>query len=251
MTKYRMRIQYLGTDYSGWQVQKGRLTVQGAIQDALERIAGRRVSVVGSGRTDSGVHARGQVAHFRLEEPIPPARLFNALNGILPWDIRIMRLVPVAARFHAQRDATRKRYEYKIYNGPVVSPFLKSQVLQVRAPLDFKEMREAASLLEGCHDFKGFAAASSRVRDYRRRVFVSRLAKRGRVLTYRVEGDGFLHHMVRNIVGTLIEIGRGRRPVEDMALILRSRDRRMAGPTVSPDGLCLVKVWYEGTGPAR
>ncbi len=245
MTKYSMRIQYVGTGYSGWQVQKGRATVQGAIEDALERIAGRRVSVVGSGRTDSGVHARGQVAHFRLEQPIPVARLLNALNGILPWDIRIMRLSPATPGFHAQRDASRKRYEYKIYNGPVVSPFLRSQVLQVRSRLDFNRMRQAALLLEGRHDFKGFAAASTRVRDYHRRVFLSRLGKRGRMLTYRVDGDGFLHHMVRNIVGTLIEIGRGRRPVEDILEILRSGDRRMAGPTAPPDGLCLVKVWYK------
>lgn len=244
MTKYRALLHYAGTRYSGWQAQKNQTTVQGEIQQALERICRERVSVVASGRTDAGVHARGQTAHFRLSESMPADLLLRALNGVLPGDIRVMRLGLAADDFHAQKQALKKRYEYRIYNGPVLSPFLRGFVLHVRAKLDFDAMAEAAALLPGRRDFKAFAAASSSVVDFHRRVFLSRMIRRGRLWTYRIEGDGFLRHMVRNIVGTLLEAGRGRLSPQRITEILASRDRRRAGPTAPPEGLMLTKVWY-------
>jgi tRNA pseudouridine38-40 synthase len=244
MIKYRSTIQYLGTRYAGWQSQKNQPTIQATIQAAIERVTREVVSVVGAGRTDAGVHALGQVAHFRLENPVEPFRLQRALNGVLPGDVRIIRLTTTRPSFHAQKDAVKKRYSYRFYNGPVLSPFLSGSVYHVLSPLDPDRMREAAEGLLGRRDFKAFAAASSTVRDHHRTVFLSRLAAHGRHLRYDIEADGFLHHMVRNIVGTLLQIGTGKRPPSDIFDILASRDRRRAGPTAPPQGLFLVRVWY-------
>lgn len=244
MTKYKLTIQYLGTRYSGWQIQNDKPTIQGTIKQALLQLTGQTVSVVGAGRTDSGVHALGQVAHIRLPTEMQTGRLQRALNGILPWDIRIISAQPAPADFHAQKSAVRKRYLYRVYNGKVLSPFLSGCVHQVVGPLQVEAMSEAAKLIVGRHDFKGFAAAASSVRDYHRTVLSSRLVKKGRHVRYMIEADGFLHHMVRNIVGTLLQIGGGKRSASDMTRILESRDRRNAGPTAPPQGLYLVKVWY-------
>ncbi len=246
MQKYRMLLQYLGTRYAGWQVQKNRLTIQQLIQEAISQVTRETVSVVASGRTDAGVHALGQVAHFRLQDARPVERLAKALNGVLPPDVRVLRLRIAPPQFHAQKDARRKRYCYRIYNGPVLSPFLHGRIFHARLLLDAERMRQAGKILRGRHDFSGFASSRSRVADKRRTVFRSDLLQRGHYLDYRIEGDGFLHHMVRNIVGTLLEIGRDRRPVQDMQRILEAGDRRLAGPTAAPWGLYLVRVWYAG-----
>ncbi|RPJ84898.1 MAG: tRNA pseudouridine(38-40) synthase TruA [Acidobacteria bacterium] len=244
MIKYKLIIQYLGTRYSGWQIQSNKRTIQGTIKEALLQLTGETVSVVGAGRTDSGVHALGQVAHIRLEKQMEAARLHRALNGILPRDIRIASARIASPDFHAQKSAIRKRYLYRIYNGPVLSPFLSGCVHQVIHPLQVRAMSDAAEMIVGRHDFKGFAAAASAVRDHHRTVLVSRLVSKGRDLRYVIEADGFLHHMVRNIMGTLLQIGSGKRAASDMMRILESRDRRNAGPTAPPQGLYLVKVWY-------
>jgi len=244
MTKYKLTIQYNGARYSGWQIQAGRTTVQGTIRQALERLTGQAISVVGAGRTDSGVHALGQVAHIRLDEAMDPARLQRALNGLLPWDIRILAARRVSAAFHAQKHALRKLYAYRIFNGPILSPFLRGRVCQVRQPLAVEKMKQAARLLVGRRDFSGFAAASSSVRDHHRTILRSEVIARGALLRYEVEADGFLHHMVRNIAGTLLEVGSGRREPEDMLRILESRDRRRAGRTAPAEGLYLVRIWY-------
>ena len=242
--KYKLTLQYDGTRYAGWQIQRDRPTVQGLLREAVTTIAGEEVSVVGAGRTDSGVHAVQQVAHLVLSQPMLPLRLLQSLNGILPWDVRVLRVNRVSADFHAQRDARRKRYEYRIWNGPVLPPFLHGRILHLRSALNALSMRSAADSLCGAHDFSGFAASTTRVKSKTRTVFLSEVVKRGRTLLYRVEADGFLHHMVRNIVGTLIQIGRGKRPPNDMERILRSRDRRLAGPTAPAEGLFLMRVWY-------
>jgi tRNA pseudouridine38-40 synthase len=244
MTKYKLLIEYQGTRYSGWQIQNNKRTIQGTIKDALSQLTGETVSVVGAGRTDAGVHALGQVAHIRLEKQLDARRLLRALNGILPRDIRIVSARTAPPDFHAQKSALRKRYLYRIYNGPVLSPFLSGCVYHVIPPLQVQAMSEAAEMIVGRHDFKGFAAAAATVRDHHRTVLVSRLVAKGRHLRYVVEADGFLHHMVRNIMGTLLQIGSGKRPASDMIRILESRDRRNAGPTAPPQGLYLVKVWY-------
>jgi len=243
-TKDKATLKYVGTRYAGWQIQKNQKTIQGQLRDALSTVAGQPVSVIGTGRTDAGVHAMAQVAHFVLPERTPRKRLIRSLNGILPWDIRVMSLRPVASSFHAQKDATRKRYEYRIYTGPTLSPFLHGYVFHVRHPLDLPAMQEAARQLCDTHDFTGFAAASTQVKSRTRHVYLSQIQKRGYHVTYRVEANGFLHHMVRNMVGTLLQIGCGKRPPGDIRKILQSKNRKKAGPTAPPQGLYLMKIWH-------
>ena len=244
MEKYKAVLQYVGTQYAGWQIQKDQKTIQGQLREALHRVCRERVSVVGAGRTDSGVHALKQVAHFRLTDPVHTQQATRALNGVLPWDIRVLRISSVSEEFHAQRNALKKRYQYRIYNGTVLSPFLRGLVYHVTPRLDIQAMREGAALLLHSHDFSGFSAASTTVKNKVRTIYLSRLLKRGHHLTYQVEANGFLHHMVRNIVGTLLEIGRGKRPPLDVVQILRSKNRRLAGPTAQAHGLYLANIWY-------
>ena len=244
MTTYRITLQYIGTRYAGWQIQKDRQTVQGCLVDALRQMTGKTVSVVGAGRTDSGVHAMRQSAHFRLPNTISTAKLKPSLNGILPWDIRVLRVEHVDSNFHAQRNALKKRYEYRIYNGRVLSPFLRGYVHHVTAPLDLEAMQESAQYLRGSRDFSSFAATSTTVRSRTRTVSLSRILHRGHHIRYQVESDGFLHHMVRNLVGTLLEIGLHRMNSSDLVGILKSKDRRTAGPTAPPHGLFLMRVYY-------
>ena len=244
MTKYKVVVQYLSAGYSGWQVQKDLPTIGGTIEAVLSRLTGESPAVVGSGRTDAGVHALGQVAHFRLEKPCCSKRLLRSLNGLLPMNIRVLRLVTVPPSFHAQKDVLKKRYVYRIYNGPILSPFLHGRVYQVFPVLDFDRMQEAAESICGSHDFSGFAASTTRVKNRSRNVVLSSWRRKGRSLEYRIEGKGFLHHMVRNIVGTLVQVGLGKRPPESMLEILKAGDRRRAGPTAPAEGLYLAKVWY-------
>ena len=244
LTKYRLVVQYRSDGFSGWQVQKDRPTIGGTIEAALARITGETPSVVGAGRTDAGVHALGQVAHFRLRRSLPVDRLLKSLNGVLPSQIRVLRLSLASGAFHAQKDAQRKRYIYRVYNGPILSPFLEGRVRQVYRPLSLEAMQEASALIVGTHDFTGFTASASQVRNRVRTVFVSRWQRKGRHFSYRIEGDGFLHHMVRNLVGTMLQIGLRQRPARDMIMILESRDRRLAGPTAPAHGLFLAQVWY-------
>ena len=237
-------VQYRSDGYSGWQVQKNRPTIGGTVEAALARITGETVAVVGAGRTDAGVHALGQVAHFRLRRSRAADRLLKSLNGVLPAQIRVLRLSVAPAAFHAQKDAKRKRYVYRVYNGPILSPFLEGRAYQVYRPLSVEVMQQASGLIVGTHDFSGFTASASQVKSRIRTVYVSRWQRKGRHFSYRIEGDGFLHHMVRNLVGTMLQIGHGRRPARDMTMILESRDRRLAGPTAPPHGLFLAQVWY-------
>ncbi len=241
---YRATVQYLGTRYRGWQIQRNEPTIQGELTQVLSRLAGKPVSVIGSGRTDAGVHALGQVVCFRFprRESVPDLR--RAMNANLPWDIRVVSVRRVGAGFDAQMDARRKRYEYRIYNGRVLPPFLYGRVCHVPLPLDTQRMDRAARQVEGRHDFSGFAAASTTAKTRVREVYVSRVLRRGRLVVYRVEANGFLHHMVRNLAGTLLEIGLGRRPEDDLKCILEGRDRTCAGPTAEAQGLYLVRVWY-------
>jgi tRNA pseudouridine38-40 synthase len=242
--KYRITLQYLGTRYHGWQIQRRQITVQEVVKEALTRLAGEPVTPAGASRTDAGVHALGQVAHFYFPPRKTIADLRKALNAILPRDIRVVRLERVASDFHAQKNALRKRYDYQIYNGPVLPPFLYGRVCHIIHPLDFERMQSSAELLLGTRDFSGFAASTTTTENRVRHVSYSEIRKHGRKLRYRVEADGFLHHMVRNIAGTLLEIGLHKRSPSDINRIIASGDRTIAGATAPPEGLYLVRIWY-------
>ena len=260
MRNLRLCIAYDGTDFSGWQRQPSQPTVQGCIEAALEKTLGSPAAVTGSGRTDAGVHAAGQVANFHTENPIPCPSLMQALNHTLPSSIRVLEAREAASDFHARYDARAKIYRYRILQAAVCPPFLARFVHHAARPLDRFRMERAARLIEGTHDFTSFAAknsepcgteqrggsGSSRGKSNVRTVFSSRVIWRPRtsLLIYEIRGSGFLRHMVRNVVGTLIETGSGGREPGDILRLIEARDRSAAGPTAPARGLCLVKVEY-------
>lgn len=242
--KYRIELQYLGTNYSGWQIQPYQTTVQESLSNGLSQLAGRRISVTGASRTDSGVHALQQVAHFEFPEKDSIPDLRKTLNAVLPWDIRVTDVAEADPGFHARKWATRKRYEYHFYRGEVFPPFLHNLALHLAPGFDQEAASEAASALLGTHDFTSFTGSGTSVVDKVRTISVSKFKNKGDQLIYRIEANGFLLHMVRNIVGTLMEIGRGRIPPGAIPSILGALDRGKAGPTAPPHGLFLAKIWY-------
>jgi tRNA pseudouridine38-40 synthase len=247
MRTFKVTIAYDGTNFAGWQMQAGPRTVQGVIEEALRPIEERRVIVHAAGRTDAGVHAAGQVISFALSSSIACDALQRALNVRLPDDVRVMRVETAADDFNARFEARLKTYHYAIYNGPVVPPPLRHFVWHVTQPLDVDAMNDAAAVLLGAHDFAAFQAAGGDVLSTRREILTARVVRRDDGLVFEVTGTGFLRHMVRNIVGTLVEIGRGRRPVSDMRQVLESLDRSRASPTAPPEGLTLWSVEYAET----
>ncbi len=256
MRTFKLTLAYDGTDYVGWQRQASGTSIQGCLEAALADIAGVAVPVVGAGRTDAGVHALGQVAGVRLGVRIGPEALARAVNAKLPPDIRVVGTAEAADTFHARFDAVAKSYRYRLLHGPVMSPFLRRYAWHVREPLDAGAMAEAGRTLVGEHDFAAFQAAGSGVRTTVRTVFeltvrpVPPPAAAGAeaggtgMTVVEVRGSGFLRHMVRTIVGTLAEVGRGRRDPEDVGRVLRSGDRGAAGPTAPARGLFLTGVEY-------
>jgi tRNA pseudouridine38-40 synthase len=258
---WKLTLAYDGSDFQGWQVQPECATVQGTLADALERVTGERVLPQGSGRTDTGVHAEGQVASCQLLSAIPAENLQRALNRILPVSIRVMRVEPVDANFHARHSTRRKTYEYRVYRGAICPPTLARYVHAMPWSLDVTAMNAAAQFIVGEHDFTSFAATEGDVatrnrqlppeqRNFARRIYSSSWEERDcKLLVYRVEGSGFLHHMVRNLVGTFLDVGRGRRSAASIPDILAARDRSAAGPTAPPTGLFLVNVVYEDSAP--
>lgn len=243
-----LRIAYDGTDFHGWQVQPQRTTIQGTLAAAFKELCGETVQVCGAGRTDAGVHAEEQAANVRLQAPIPCENLVRALNDHLPESIRILSVQEAPLEFHARRDARSKIYRYRMYRGSVCPPRLARYVFPFRYPLDETSMKEAARLYEGTWDFRPFASAdASNAREEKntiRTVFSSRLERQNEELRYTVEGSGFLYHMVRNMVGALIEIGRKR--VEPAAIreLLASGKGPCPGSTAAARGLTLVRVNY-------
>jgi tRNA pseudouridine38-40 synthase len=276
MRNIRLTVAYDGTDFHGWQRQPGLPTIQACVETAIERVTGAPAHLWGSGRTDAGVHALSQVANFKTECPIPCENLVKALNNLVPPTVRIKEAREVPASFHARYNVRSKTYRYRILQAPICSPFLWRFVCHHPSPLDYGAMAGAARLVEGQHDFTSFAAASgeetgvrsqksgARMTDHEeaatgrgpasggketemvRTIYSSRLIRRPTtsMLLYEVRGNGFLHHMVRNIVGTLMEVGRGKLVPADVTRILAARDRAQAGPTAPAQGLCLVKVEY-------
>jgi len=272
---WRVTLAYDGTDFSGWQVQPGELTIQGELQAALGKITGESPLPQGSGRTDAGVHALAQVASFALQAPIPEENLQRALNRILPSSIRVLETRTVRSSFHARHSAVAKTYEYRIFRGKVCPPFLSRYVLDCRWLMDFEALQQSAKFFVGEHDFLSFAAtdpdlgsralesdgdpapgpiprlrfqverpAPGTVRTIFSSTWEERQSAAGDLLVYRVRGNGFLHHMVRNLVGTMLDAGRGHLELSEIPAILAARSRSAAGPTAPARGLFLHSVEY-------
>jgi len=246
----KITLAYDGADFCGWQVQPERRTIQGTLADAIERVTGERVLPQGSGRTDAGVHALAQVASCAIASPIPARNLVKALNDVLPTEIRILSAEEAADGFHARHAATGKTYRYRLYRGEICPPHLARYVSHYPFPLDEARIEEGAALVEGEHDFTSFAAVDpERGKDDEevsavRKIVSSRWERQGDEFVYTVEGNGFLHHMVRNLVGTFLLVGKGTIAPADLPHITEQRQRSAAGPTAPASGLWLVSVKY-------
>ncbi len=245
----RLTISYRGTSYAGWQRQTNALAVQQVVEEALATLLRTTVQIHAAGRTDAGVHARGQTAHLRLDKPFPEKGLVHGTNHLLPSDIRLLAAHRMPEGFHARKSALAKEYLYRLYRGPVVPPLDAPFVMNVRRELDVAAMRRAISFLPGRHDFTAFAAAGGAHGQPYRRIFAATIddsvAERpGRELRLRFTGDGFLRGMVRAMVGTLVEVGSGRRTPDSVAELLTGRPRADAGPSAAAEGLVLERVIY-------
>lgn len=244
----KLTASYDGTAYGGWQRQDNSDTIQARLEAALAEVEGRRVTVHGAGRTDAGVHALGQVASFTLVHPIETPTLVRALNSKLPSDIRVLSVVEVDQTFHAQYAAKNKRYRYRIDHAAIASPLECRYAWHVPEALDIHRMAAAGATLVGRHDFAAFQTGASEagVLSTVRTIFDLRVTEESeRLVEVEVEGSGFLRYMVRTIVGTLVEVGMGRRAADDMAAVLASQTRSRAGPTAPAHGLFLVHVDYQ------
>jgi tRNA pseudouridine38-40 synthase len=272
MQTWKLTLAYDGSDFRGWQVQPGEVTIQGELQQALGRITGESPLPQGSGRTDAGVHALAQVASFALQAPIPPGNLLRALNRTLPPSIRILEAITVPSTFHARHSAAAKTYEYRVFRERICPPFLTRYVHACPWPIDVATLQKSAALFEGEHNFLSFAATDpdlatrnlepapgidpiiespdpetlpiGAVRIIHSSTWEERPDEAGGLLVYRVRGNGFLHHMVRNLVGTMLDVGRGHLPLSEIPSILAARSRSAAGPTAPAQGLFLHSVEY-------
>jgi tRNA pseudouridine38-40 synthase len=240
----RTIVEYDGTNYSGWQLQSAQDSIQARIESALERVFSQKVRIRAAGRTDAGVHARGQVAAFRLPRHMEPVDLMRALNALLPADIAIVNLAPVEESFNPRRDARSRIYEYRVLNQPIRSAFEFRYAWLVREPLNLDAMNKAANLFLGEHDFAALRSLGSDEKTTVRRVLASQWRRDGGLLTYRVEATAFLRHMVRTMVAAMVEAGRGAISTETLACLLSSRDRARAPAAAPPCGLYLMEVRY-------
>ncbi len=252
----KLTISYDGANYVGWQRQPNGESVQGRIEDALAKMTGKRTAVTAAGRTDAGVHALAQVAHFVTSSKIPCHGFIAGLNSMLPDDIAILAAEDAASGFNARRDAKGKIYRYRLFVSRIRSPLLLGRCWQVRGPLDLAAMKKAAAVLVGEHDFASFRAAGCGSRHAKRRIMriafkVSAASKsrcdamhKGRIIDIEFHGDGFVRHMIRNIAGTLVDVGEGRKSPDDIAQILTARKREQAGRCAPACGLYLVEVLY-------
>jgi len=240
----KITIEYDGTNYHGWQIQPRGETIQAVLEKAVSTFLKTPTRVTGSGRTDAGVHALGQVANFFSAEIYNPHRIRRALNALTPDDIAIREVGIVADSFDARRDGRSRLYEYHILNRATASPFYRHRAWHLHESLELEAMREAIQCLLGEHDFSSFQAAACDAEHAIREVYRTSLELRGELLVYTIEATAFLRHMVRNIIGTLVEVGRGLRTAESFKELLEARDRTKAGATAPPHGLFLIEVKY-------
>ena len=247
MRTLKLTLAYDGTPFVGWQRQAHGISIQGLVEEALSRFDGAPVAVHGAGRTDAGVHALGQVASVRVATSHPPDVIARALNASLPPEVRVTSVEDAADDFHARFSARAKTYRYVIRNAPMVSPFERAYVWHLQDALNRDAMREAAAMLVGTHDFGAFRSVGGNVRTTIRTITESGFKPQDDpgLLTYEITGDGFLRHMVRAVVGTLVETGRGQRPLSSIPALLAGRNRAEAGATAPPQGLFLVRVDYD------
>lgn len=241
-----LRLMYDGTSYHGWQVQKNEITVAETLEKALSKICGAPVKLVGCGRTDAGVHALNYCANFKTDATIPTDRIPLAVNALIPPDIAVLDAVEAPEDFNAILSCKKKEYTYKIYNARIRNPMYVNRAYFCPVPLDLKAMQEAAAAFCGKHDFAAVRSVGTNVKTTVRTVYYCEVSKEGNLIELRVCADGFLYNMARAITGTVIYAGLGKIRPADIGRILESADRRLAGPTVPPQGLYLTKLWYDG-----
>lgn len=239
-------VEYDGTSYSGWQIQKDKPTVQGVLKRAVEAVSGRPTLVVGAGRTDAGVHAEGQVANFHTSSAVPAGKWPAAINAELPEDVVVLSAEDVPLEFHAQFAATSKRYRYRVLNRPLRSALERLRTHLVKPPLDLALLSEGAKALVGTHDFRSFGSEMSKKLRTTRTILSFDVVRNGETVDFTVHGDGFLYNQVRSMVGTLIPVGLGSRPPGWVREVLEAKDRSKAGANVPAKGLTLVEVRFDG-----
>ncbi|MDE7251847.1 MAG: tRNA pseudouridine(38-40) synthase TruA [Acetatifactor sp.] len=245
MRNIRLLLQYEGSRYQGWQRQQSTdNTIQGKLEVLLSRMCGETITLSGSGRTDAGVHALGQVANFHTECQMPVEEMLAYINRYLPEDIAVVEIAEAPLRFHSRLNAKGKHYEYRVINSAIPDVFRRRYALEMPESLDVEAMRQAAGFLLGEHDFKSFTSAKKGKKSTVRRIDEIAIVKEGNVITFSFRGNGFLHHMIRILMGTLLEVGMGKRAPESMEEILAARDREQAGPLVPAKGLVLVEVYF-------
>ena len=244
MRNLKLTLAYDGTDFHGWQIQPDLRTIQGELQQTFQKLFNHDVEIIGSGRTDAGVHAHRQVANVRTVRTMDNDAVRWAANALLPREIRILAVQEVEEDFHARRSARSKTYEYHIWRNPIVSPFRCRYVYAFRYPLCIEAMDHGAACFVGTHDFTSFCATATEVEDRIRTIYEARWDRSGEEWVFRIRGNGFLQYMVRTIGGTLVQIGRGRLRTEQLPEIFAARDRRLAGPSLPAHGLHLVEVEY-------
>ncbi len=246
MRNIALRLRYDGSAYHGWQVQKNDISVAETLEKALGKVCGHAVKVTGCGRTDAGVHALSYCANFRTDSAIPAERLPLAVNSRLPGDIAVLHAVDVPEGFNAIGSCIKKEYVYKIMNTRIRDPFLQRRVCFYPAPLDFERLAAAGAAFEGTHDFAAVRSVGTETKTTVRTVYWCRAERQGDLITIAVCADGFLYNMVRAIVGTMVYASHGKLEPGDIPALLETRDRRLTGPTMPPQGLYLSRVWYEG-----
>ncbi|MDR5659518.1 tRNA pseudouridine(38-40) synthase TruA [Serpentinicella sp. ANB-PHB4] len=244
MRNIMVEIEYDGTNYSGWQIQQNANTVQAEVLKAIKKITNQEVKMHASGRTDAGVHAKGQVANFYMDYPIPVEGFKKVINKFLPNDIAILNVKEVPLTFHARYNVVSKRYIYKIYNNTTRSPLMFNYSYHVSPKINIDIIKEGTRILEGTHDFKSFVTSGSTAKNTVRTIYNIQVEQVGNMIILSFHGNGFLYNMVRNIVGTLVEMSIGKKDIKQLEKILNMKDRKAAGHKAPPQGLFLDKVFY-------